>query len=212
MLQVCEIFKSLQGETSRAGRPCVFVRLSGCDLECAWCDTTYARREPGTPRSVTKLVETVQELGGGLVALTGGEPLLQAETPELAVRLAATGWEVLVETNGAQDISVLPPPVVRIVDFKAPASGMTDRMDWNNPARLRPTDEVKLVLVDRADYEWARALLPRLPVLLNPPLFSPVTSRLTPRQLAEWILQDGLNVRLQLQLHRLIWPDQDRGV
>ncbi|MFH0912027.1 MAG: radical SAM protein [Planctomycetota bacterium] len=212
MLRVCEIFTSLQGETSRAGCPAVFVRLAGCNLACDWCDTVYAREEPGTPRTVEDVAARVLEEPIGLACITGGEPLLQEETPALCALLLQAGRTVLVETNGSFDTSVLPSPVIRILDMKAPSSGETGKMDLSNLARLNPRDEVKFVLADRADYAWAKDLLERHRLAQKATvLFGAVAGRLDPARLAEWILADRLAVRLQVQLHRVLWPDRTRG-
>ncbi len=212
-LNVNEIFSSIQGESTRAGMPCVFVRLSGCSLNCRWCDTRYASEESGTTMGLDEIVEKVNEMGPRYVTITGGEPLEQKATPELARRLLAAGFTVGVETNGAEDIGSLPDGVIRVMDVKCPSSRMDRRMNAANFAKLRGTDEVKFVLADRADYEFARHVIETrnfsdtCAVLL-----SPIVTELRPADLAEWILFDNLNVRLQLQLHRWIWPGQDRGV
>ena len=211
MLHVCEIFLSIQGEGARAGWPCGFVRLAGCNLRCAWCDTSYAWAG-GEEMGLDDVLARAAELGCPRVEVTGGEPLLQPETPELLGRLCDAGFETLLETNGSQDIAALDPRVVRIVDFKCPSSGEAAANRWANVRHLRAGDEVKFVLADRADYEFAHAMIvehdlrERCPVLL-----SPVHGRLDPADLAEWILADKLDVRLGLQLHKLIWPDRERG-
>jgi 7-carboxy-7-deazaguanine synthase len=212
MLIVSEIFRSLQGEASRAGLPCTFVRLSGCNLRCDWCDTKYAW-EDGEEMSLDDVLARVRELGCKRVEVTGGEPLVQPNAPALIRRLCEAGCETIVETNGSLDISVVDPRAARIVDFKCPASGSADKMLWGNVAHLAKRDEVKFVLADRADYEFARGKLAEhdLPARC-PVIFSPVHGRLDPAELAEWILADGLDVRLGLQLHKLIWPDRQRGV
>ena len=159
-LRVSEIFHSLQGESSRAGRPCAFVRLAGCNLDCAWCDTGYAREDgAGRELPLALIVEALRAFQTGLAEITGGEPLLQAATPELAARLAGEGYEVLVETNGSLDISRIPYPAARIMDLKTPSSGMCARNRLENLAYLRRGDEVKFVIADREDYEWTRAML-----------------------------------------------------
>lgn len=210
-LQVCETFLSLQGESSFAGWPCAFVRLSGCNLRCRWCDTAYAY-EGGTARSLDEIVAEVQGLGCRLAEITGGEPLLQGETPELAARLAKLGLTVLVETNGSLDISVLPPEAVAIVDMKGPSSGEMARMDLGNLTRLRPRDEVKFVVGHRTDYQHMLDLLPRIDTARNTVNVSPLFGILAPSELAAWILEDGLHVRLNLQQHKHIWPPDMRGV
>jgi len=212
MLNVCEIFKSLQGESSFAGRPCVFVRLAGCDLSCRWCDSRYAAEGSGRSMPIEAVVAEVLGLGLPLVEITGGEPLLQAEAPTLAVRFLASGLTVLVETNGAHDISVLPEPILRIMDIKTPSSGMTGKMDWDNLGRLRAADEVKFLIADRFDYEWAREVIReyRLHERCRV-LFGAVAGRIEPGLVADMIVQDDLPVRFQLQLHKVLWPDRERG-
>jgi len=210
-LMVCEIFLSLQGEASRAGLPCALVRLAGCNLDCAWCDTRYAR-EGGREMTLDEIETRLGEFSCRRMELTGGEPLCQPASLELMRRLCDDGWEVLLETNGSLDISPVDARVVRIVDFKCPSSGESEANRWANAEHLRPTDEVKFVLADRGDYDFAvaasreRRLTERCAVI-----FSPVPGRLVPADLAEWILADGLDVRLGLQLHKIIWPGEDRG-
>ncbi len=210
-LSLSELFVSIQGEGSAQGRPCAFVRLAGCPLRCRWCDTVYAR-EGGETTTVDAIVSQVVALGVPLVEITGGEPLAQAEAPQLAQALLDAGLEVLCETSGAFDIGALPPGVGRVMDLKAPSSGETDRMLWSNLDRLTPLDDVKIVCADRADYEWARGVvrdrdLPsRASVVLTA-----ATPHLDPADLAAWITADRLPVRLQIQLHKILWPDEDRG-
>jgi 7-carboxy-7-deazaguanine synthase len=210
-LQVCESFLSLQGESSFSGWPCSFLRLAGCNLRCRWCDTAYAY-EGGTARSLDDLVEEVRASGCRLVEITGGEPLLQSETPELAARLVALGLTVLVETNGSLDISVLPPETIAIVDMKGPSSDESARMDLANLDRLRARDEVKFVIAHRGDYAHMLELLPRIDTWRNVVNASPLFGELLPAELADWILEDGLHVRLNLQQHKHIWPPDLRGV
>jgi 7-carboxy-7-deazaguanine synthase len=211
-MKVCEIFASVQGESTYAGAPCVFVRLTGCNLRCAYCDTVYAYDE-GREISLGELVSTVASFGITLVELTGGEPLLQPDAFRLASRLLDEGLKVLIETNGSVSISGADRRAVLIMDVKTPGSGMFDRMDLNNLELLRPHDELKFVITDREDYEWARCfieergLLPRRTVLL-----SPVSGSLAPRDLVRWIIDDRLAVRLNLQLHKYIYGPQERGV
>jgi len=211
-ITINEIFVSIQGESTHAGHPCVFLRTTGCPLRCTWCDTEYAFHE-GETWTLDELVEETCQHGIALVEITGGEPLAQPAVPELARRLLARGLTVLVETSGSYDISVLPSGVGRIMDLKCPGSGEVARNDYENIARLREGDEVKFVLAGRGDYEWARArvaeydLINRVPVL-----FSPVWGEVQPADLAAWILEDKLDVTLQLQLHKLLWPGVERGV
>jgi 7-carboxy-7-deazaguanine synthase len=210
MLSVTEIFTSIQGESTFAGLPCVFVRLAGCNLRCTYCDSTYAYA-PGAPRTVESVVEEVAALAVTLVEITGGEPLLQAETPELCRRLLDRGRRVLVETNGTLDIGALPPGVVRIMDVKCPGSGEAGRLLPGNLAALRPEDECKLVLCDRADFDWAAAFVREHDLArCCTVIFSPVWATLPPADLAEWILSSGLTVRLGLQLHKVVWGGDTR--
>jgi 7-carboxy-7-deazaguanine synthase len=212
MLRVNEIFLSIQGESTHAGRPCLFVRLTGCNLRCTWCDTAYAFHE-GRAMSVDAVVAEVGRHGCPTVEITGGEPLLQPEAVPLMQRLLALGYEVLLETGGSLPIEDVPAGVKRIVDVKCPGSGMVDRNRWSNLEHLAPGDELKFVIADRADYEWAaavvreRGLAQRCPVL-----FSAVHAGLDPGRMARWVLDDGLPVRVQVQLHKVLWPGVVRGV
>ncbi len=215
-LLVNEIFKSIQGESWFAGLPCVFVRLTGCNLRCKYCDTTYAY-DGGEELPVEELVERLAAYpafgGTQLVEITGGEPLLQGETPELAEALLQKAKTVLVDTNGTLDIGILPKGIVRIVDVKCPDSGQSERMFWENMDRLLRTDEVKFVLQSRRDYEWAKSIVEDYELLRRcMVLFSPAFGTLQPRTLAEWILADNLTVRLNLQLHKYIWSPDKTGV
>jgi 7-carboxy-7-deazaguanine synthase len=213
-LRVSEIFHSLQGESTRAGRRCAFVRLAGCNLDCLWCDTRYSRGEEGRELTLGMLVEALRPFGADLAEITGGEPLLQAATPEFAAVLAGEGYEVLVETNGSLDISVLPYPVARIMDLKAPSSGQAAHNRMANLAHLRRGDEIKIVLADRMDYEWARTIIGDAcyPGTVVETLLSPAQGRVAPDELAKWMLDDKLKARLNLQLHKVIWPAIDRGM
>lgn len=213
MLTVNEIFHSIQGESTYAGQPCVFVRLTACDLRCSWCDTPYAFHE-GRKMSLDEVIAEVQRYRCPTVEITGGEPLLQQDVYPLMARLLAGGKRVLLETGGHRSIEHVPAGVVRIMDVKCPGSGEADKMDWQNLARLTDRDQVKFVIRDRADYEYARAVVEReqLDARVAAVLFSPVHGVLEPRPLAEWILGDGLPVRLQLQAHKYIWSPEARGV
>jgi 7-carboxy-7-deazaguanine synthase len=213
MLTVNEIFHSIQGESTRAGVPCVFVRLTACDLRCSWCDTAYAFYE-GTKRPVSSVLDVVDEYDCGLVEVTGGEPLLQEEVYPLMSGLLERGKTVLLETGGHRSTARVPDQVVTILDVKCPGSGEAERMDWTNLERLRPHDEVKFVVKDRVDYEYARDVIRRydLPNRAAAVHLSPVHGVLDPRTLSEWILADNLPVRVQLQLHKYIWEPHTRGV
>ena len=204
-LRVNEIFYSLQGESTRAGRPCVLVRLTGCHLRCGWCDTAYAFYE-GEWMSRAEVLARVAAFGCPLVELTGGEPLLQPGALPLLADLCDAGYEVLLETSGAVDIAPVDARVRRIVDVKCQGSGEVERNHWPNLDLLRETDELKLVLADEADYSWARELVLERQLHRRCPVhFAPVAGSLDPVALADWILRDRLPVRLQLQLHKLLW-------
>lgn len=212
-LTVNEIFHSIQGESTYAGRPCVFVRLTGCNLRCTYCDTVHAYTE-GDLLSIADIIERIGSYSISLVEITGGEPLLQPETPELIRRLIDAKYEVLLETNGSQDIGCVDSRCIKIMDIKCPGSGEAEHNDLDNLKRLSRQDQVKFVLSDRTDYEFAKSLVKQAwpGGIQNPVLFSPVSGALAPAILADWILADRIDVRLHLQLHRVIWPHVDRGV
>lgn len=213
-MRITEIFHSIQGESSFAGRPCVFVRTTGCNLRCTWCDTEYSFHG-GRDMEVDEIVSEVRRLGPAcrLVELTGGEPLLQKEIGELASALLSGGYTVLCETSGSVPVDRVPADVVKIVDFKCPASGETEANLWSNLELLDPSrDELKFVIADRTDYEWARAQLEERNLARFIVHFSPEFEAMDRRALAEWILADGLPVRLQLQLHKFVWEPGARGV
>lgn len=211
-IRVTEIFHSIQGESTFAGRPCVFVRLTGCPLRCAWCDTDYAFYG-GAEKSIDDILAQVREYGCRLVEVTGGEPLAQPDAAPLLSRLCEEGFTVLLETSGAVDTSLIDPRVHMILDVKCPGSGMMERMHWPNVDRLRCQDNAKFVIQDRADYEWAKTVVASYGLTDRcQVLFSPVFGVLDPRHLAEWILADRLPVRLQLQMHKHIWAPDMRGV
>jgi len=213
MLTINEIFHSIQGESTFAGRPCVFVRLTACDLRCRWCDTPYAFHE-GRKMSVDQVVAEVEARNCPLVEVTGGEPLLQPDVYPLLQRLVDAGKTVLLETGGHRSISQVPAEVIRIMDVKCPGSGEADKNDWSNLAHLTGRDEVKFVMADRADYEFARDIVVReqLAERCAAVLFSPVHGVLEPRTLAKWVLADGVPARVQLQVHKYIWSPEARGV
>jgi 7-carboxy-7-deazaguanine synthase len=213
LLTINEIFYSIQGESTFAGRPCVFVRLTACDLRCSWCDTAYAFHE-GQKRSLDDVIAEVDRYGCPLVEVTGGEPLLQEGVYPLMETLLAQGRTVLLETGGHRSTARVPERVVTILDVKCPASGESHRNDWENLSRLKPHDQVKFVIKDRADYEYARQVVRQhdLGRRAAAVLFSPVHGVLEPRQLSEWVLGDHLPVRVQLQVHKYIWDAHTRGV
>lgn len=213
MLTINEIFYSIQGESTYVGRPCVFVRLTACDLRCSWCDTPYAFYE-GRKMSLDEVVGEAESYNCHLIEITGGEPLLQEDVYLLMDRLLASRHTVMLETGGHIDISGVPTAVVRIVDVKCPGSGESERNHWENLERLQSHDEVKFVVRDRTDYEYARETLCRyrLDRKCAAVLFSPVHGVLGPKVLAEWVLQDRLPVRVQLQLHKYIWGPDVRGI
>jgi 7-carboxy-7-deazaguanine synthase len=211
VLRVNEIFYSIQGESSYAGVPCIFIRLTGCNLRCSYCDTEYAYDE-GRDVSIPDILAAVDGYDCPWVEISGGEPLLQAEMPELAKQLLDKGYRVLIETNGTQNIDVLPKGTISIIDIKCPGSGEHHQTDWKNVDRLGPGDEVKFVLTDEADYAWAKDVIRRYSLTEKVTvLFSPAHDRLDPARLAQWILDDGLKVRLQLQIHNILWPDAQGG-
>lgn len=202
-MRITEIFYSIQGESTRAGLPCVFVRLTGCNLRCGWCDTEYAF-QGGSEMSLGEILGEVKRFDCRLVEITGGEPLLQAEVHPLMTGLAEAGYTVLLETSGSIDISDVDPRVIKIVDLKCPGSGECDSNLWENLARLSPKDEVKFVVKDRADFDWACAVVRERDLTARHAiLISPVHGVLDPRSLSEWILESGLDLRLQLQIHKL---------
>ena len=204
-LRLTEIFFSLQGEASRAGLPTVFVRLTGCPLRCTWCDTTYSF-SGGEPASIASVLIEVAKYPARQVCVTGGEPLAQKECLPLLSALCDAGYDVALETSGALDIAMVDPRVARIMDLKAPDSGECVKNRWENLELLNSRDEIKIVIASRSDYEWARDLLRERKLdNLCPVLLSPAQGMVDPTALADWILADGLNVRFQLQLHKLLW-------
>lgn len=213
MLVVNEIFRSIQGESTQAGALCTFVRLAACDLRCAWCDTPYAFHD-GRPMSVDEVVAAVEALGCPLVEVTGGEPLLQDDVYPLMDRLLALGYRVLVETGGHRPTARVPAAVRIILDVKCPGSGQAAHNEWSNLDRLRQGDEVKFVLKDRGDYEFARDVIARHDVASRcaAVLLSPVHGVLEPKALADWMLADRVPARLQLQIHKYVWGPNVRGV
>jgi 7-carboxy-7-deazaguanine synthase len=213
LLTINEIFYSVQGESTFAGRPCVFVRLTACDLRCSWCDTPYAFYEGGK-QSLEDVLTRVEAYDCPLVEITGGEPLLQESVYELMSELLRRNKTVLLETGGHRSTERVPPEVVTILDVKCPGSGEASRMDWSNLDRLRSRDEVKFVVRDRDDYEYARDVIARHDVARRAAAIhlSPVHGVMNARTLSEWVLADHLPARVQLQLHKYIWEPDTRGV
>jgi len=210
---ITEIFKSIQGESTFAGLPCVLVRLTGCNLRCHWCDTAYAFHG-GKKMAPEEVRDRVHKLGGKFVEFTGGEPLLQEEILPLTGRLLSEGFRVLVETSGERFVGKLPKAVVKIVDVKCPGSGESEKFCFRNLEAVDRKDQIKFVVLDESDYRYAQEFLVRYDLRnrVDEVTFSPVFGQLPPRQLAEWILRDGLEVRLGLQLHKFIWEPETRGV
>jgi 7-carboxy-7-deazaguanine synthase len=211
-LLINEIYASIQGESTHAGRPCVFIRTAACNQRCSYCDTAYAFTE-GRALHIDEVLEQVRSHALKLVEITGGEPLLQPLLPELCRRLLASRHEVLIETGGSHDISVIPDGVKVILDIKTPGSLEDAANDYRNLARLRPGHEVKFVLTSRGDYDWAKALCERQGLYgRTTVLFSPAFRRVEPADLSAWIIADKLDARLNLQLHKFVWPPHKRGV
>jgi len=211
-LLVNEIFRSIQGESTYSGCLCTFVRLTGCNLRCTYCDTAYAY-EQGEEMAAEDVLERVARYRTHLVEITGGEPLLQEEAPGLAQALLDAGHQVLVETNGSLNAEALPEGVVRVMDIKCPGSGMSERMRWENFRHLRATDEVKFVVTDRTDYDWAKDVAGKHHLSGQVTvLFSPAFGLLRPEELADWMVHDNLPVRFQMQVHKVIWGPAAEGV
>lgn len=211
-MKVCELFKSIQGESSFAGYPFVFIRCSGCNLRCSYCDTTYAYEE-GYEISEEQLLKKIAGFGIKSVAFTGGEPLLQQEVFSVIDTLIRRTYTVLVETNGSLDIAELNKKAIKILDVKCPGSGESEKMNWQNLGNLTDHDEIKFVITNREDYDWAKWVMHNFELngrcAIN---MSPAYGSLKPDALASWILEDNINVRLNLQLHKYIWKDRKRGV
>jgi 7-carboxy-7-deazaguanine synthase len=210
---ITEIFKSIQGESSFAGLPCTFVRLTGCNLRCHWCDTAYAFHG-GRDMSPGEVLDRVRQLGGSLVEFTGGEPLLQKEVEPLAAQMVAEGFRILIETSGERFVGNLPAAVVKILDVKCPGSGESDKFCMDNLDVLERKDEIKFVVVDENDYHYALDFISRhrLRDRVDEIILSPVFGRLRPRPLAEWILRDRVEVRMGMQIHKFIWDPETKGV
>ncbi len=212
MLQITEIYRSIQGESTYAGLPCVFIRTTGCNLRCTWCDTEYAFYG-GRKMSVEDILTDVEALQTNLVEITGGEPLLQKDVPELAEQLLEKKYTVLVETSGERDISLLPEHVIKIMDLKCPGSGESQRNRWDNLRHLTMQDQVKFVIKDRTDYDWAFDVIHKHQLEdLVQILISPVFGSLDLQQLTGWVLDDHLQARVQIQMHKIIWKPETKGV
>ena len=214
MLRVNEIFYSIQGESTFAGFPCIFIRLTGCNLRCTYCDTTYAY-EQGDDIPLDRILATVKGFDCNLIEVTGGEPLIQDETPDLIAVLIKNGYTVLLETNGSQDISTVDTQCARIVDIKCPSSGMNNKNYWQNLDYITPNDQLKFVIAHRQDYLYAKKVLDTTAIKIRKKLlinFSPVFNKVDLKDLAGWILADNLPVRLQIQLHKYIWGEHTKGV
>jgi 7-carboxy-7-deazaguanine synthase len=212
-LRVSEVYASVQGESTHVGKPCVFVRLTGCNLRCVWCDSTFTFTG-GTHRSVDDVVAEARGFGIPMIEITGGEPLVQKAAIPLMAELVAAGHEVLLETSGSRSIADVPPEVKVILDFKPPDSGEDRANLWSNVGLLKAKDEVKFVIASRRDYEWSRDVVREhaLDQKAGAILFSPVWGAIDPKDLVAWILEDRLPVRFQLQLHKVVWPPDQRGV
>ena len=213
-LKIYEMFTSIQGESTHAGRLCFFIRLAGCNLRCSYCDTKKAQSpDAGSEYSLEEILRKAKESGIRLVEITGGEPMLQNAVPELCNILIGNGFEVLIETNGSVDLSPLPAEVRRIIDWKTPSSGESSRMMDSNFRNLRPHDEVKFVIADRKDYEASLEVMDRFGIASRAAvLFAPVFGRIEPRTLVEWMIADRVPARLNLQLHKIVWSPETEGV
>lgn len=212
ILKINEIFYSIQGESTYAGLPCIFVRLAYCNLRCSWCDTTYAFYE-GKDQTFKQILAEIECFNCRLIEITGGEPLLQNNVLPFMKQLCDANYEVLLETGGHMDISQVDPRVKRIMDIKCPSSGEVEKNHWDNIRHIKTDDQIKFVLAGRSDYDWAKSVLQRYNLTDKcPVLLSPVFGRIDSKELAQWILQDGLKVRLQIQLHKIIWSPEARGV
>jgi len=212
LLEICELFYSIQGESSFAGFPCFFIRVAGCNLRCTYCDTLYAYEGKQKSYSISQILAELQKYPGVLVEITGGEPLLQESVYPLFEQLLTTERSVLLETNGSLSLESVPEDVVKIMDMKCPASGMHEKMNFDNFRFMAPKDEIKFVISSREDYNWATQLVSSYDLHKKTTVtFSPVIGSLPPEKLAAWILEDRLPVRLRLQLHTIIWPGKIKG-
>ena len=212
-LMINEIFYSIQGESTLSGLPCVFIRLTGCNLRCSYCDTSYAYHN-GKQMQISEIIDKIFTYKCNLVEITGGEPLLQKETPFLVDRLIEHRFKVMIETNGSYNINVIDDECVKIVDIKCPTSNESSKNDLNNLSRLSPWDQIKFVIGNREDYLYSKNILESnsLPIPGSQVLFSPLHGKIDPSQIAQWLLDDCLDARFHIQLHKYIWPDIERGV
>jgi len=211
-MKVCEIFTSIQGESSHAGILCTFIRMAGCNLRCSYCDTTYAYEE-GMELTENEILNEVTLIGTHLVAITGGEPLLQKGIFHLVERLVNEGYKVLIETNGTLSIKDIDSRAIIVLDLKTPGSGMSEDMDFSNIDYIKSTDEIKFVITDRVDYEWSKKIINKYKLKFRcHVLFSPAFGKLMPEELIKWMLEDRLDVRLNLQMHKYIYGSDTRGV
>src|SRR4030067_708075 len=211
-MKVCEIFSSIQGESSFAGLPCTFIRLTGCNLRCSYCDTSYAYYE-GQELTADEIIREVQRTGINLVEITGGEPLLQKEVYPLIERLLDKGYTVLVETNGSQSIKKIAKKAIVILDIKTPGSGMSKEMDFTNLDYIKSSNEIKFVITNREDYEWSKDIIQKYKLMEKCKLlFSPAFGTLPPENLVKWIIGDKLKIRFNLQLHKYIFSSEQRGI
>jgi len=211
MLKINEIFYSIQGESSFNGMPCVFIRLTYCNLRCSYCDTDYAFHE-GSDMSINQIIQEIQKYDCNLIEVTGGEPLMQKESIELMQTLINKNYQVMLETGGSLPIKKVPKEVIKIIDFKCPTSNMEKKNDWSIIQDLNKNDEIKFVIGDKEDYKWAKEKIKEYDLYNKKILFSPVHNVLDSRILSEWILKDNLKVRLQIQLHKYIWSPETKGV
>ena len=211
-LKVNEIYYSIQGESSYTGLPCIFIRLTYCNLRCTYCDSEYTFHD-GNNMSINDILETIRQYSCKLVEVTGGEPLVQKECITLLKKLVDLDYEVLLETSGSLTIKDVPKQVINIIDFKCPSSGMKKKNHWDNINYLKPNDEVKFIIEDREDYEWAKMKIRQYNLNKKSKiLMSPSYNKIEEKEIVDWILKDNLNVKFQIQLHKIIWKDTDRGV
>ena len=211
-LKVNEIYYSIQGESSYTGLPCIFIRLTYCNLRCTYCDSEYTFHD-GNNMSINDILETIGQYSCKLVEVTGGEPLVQKECITLLKKLVDLDYEVLLETSGSLTIKDVPKQVINIIDFKCPSSGMKKKNHWDNINYLKPNDEVKFIIEDREDYEWAKMKIRQYNLNKKSKiLMSPSYNKIEEKEIVDWILKDNLNVKFQIQLHKIIWKDTDKGV